>query len=112
MLPVKVKDHTTISQSRHRGGVAVQLYPCLVWALDGSEKDPVSIVPHEAGWPPGLIWMGMERRDFKPRTIQPMVSHYTNYAIPVSHCSVNSKTANVCTTFRHVHATTVSVEKH
>jgi hypothetical protein len=40
-----------------------------------------------------------------------MASHYTDYAIPVLHCSVHNKTANVLTTFRHVHATTVSVEK-
>jgi len=39
MLPVEGKDHTAISQSRHRGGVAVQLYPCLIWALDGNGKE-------------------------------------------------------------------------
>jgi hypothetical protein len=26
------------------------------------ERDPVPIVPHGAGWPPGPMWMGMQRR--------------------------------------------------
>jgi len=118
MLPVKDKDHTTISQSRHRGGVAVQLYPCLIWALDGSGKEtlyPLYLMRPggRQGWS-GWVWRGenlLPPQDFKPQTIQPMASHYTDYAIPVLRCSVNNKTANVLTTFGHVNATTVSVEK-
>jgi hypothetical protein len=67
MLPVKGKDHTTFSQSRHRGREAVQLYSSTALPMLNLgtrwewERDPVSTVPHEAGWPPELIWMGMER---------------------------------------------------
>jgi hypothetical protein len=47
------------------------------------ERDPVTIV-QEARWAPGTVWTGTENLDplgFDPRTIQPIVSNYTNYAI-------------------------------
>lgn len=109
---------TPQSPSLGTGGVAVQLYPCLIWALDGSGKETLyPLYLMRLGGPQG--WSGWVQRgenllppqDFKPQTIQPMASHNTDYAIPVLHCSVHNKTANVLTTFRHVHATTVSVEK-
>ena len=46
-------------------------------------KNPVPIV-QEAGWAPGLVWMGAENlapQGFDPQTIQPVASCYTNYAI-------------------------------
>jgi hypothetical protein len=49
------------------------------------ERDPVPIV-QEAGWAPGPVWTGAENlaphRGFDPRTVQPVASRYTEYAIP------------------------------
>jgi len=45
-------------------------------------KDPVPIV-QEAGWAPGPVWTGAENlapTGFDPRTVQPVVSYYTDYA--------------------------------
>jgi hypothetical protein len=39
----------------------------------------------EAGWAPGPVWMGAENLApprFDPQTIQPVASHYINWAIP------------------------------
>jgi hypothetical protein len=46
-------------------------------------KNPVSIV-QEAGWAPGPVWTGAENLDplgLDPRIVQPVASHYTDYAI-------------------------------
>jgi hypothetical protein len=43
-------------------------------------KDPVPIV-QEAGWAPGPVWIGAENLappGLDPRTIQPVVSRYTD----------------------------------
>jgi hypothetical protein len=48
------------------------------------ERDPVLIV-QEARSAPGPIWRGAEilaLKEFDPRTVQPVVRHYTDYAIP------------------------------
>jgi hypothetical protein len=45
-------------------------------------KDPVPIV-QEAGWASGPVWTGTENiapQGFRPWTVQPVASHYTNYA--------------------------------
>ena len=48
-------------------------------------KDPVPIV-QEAGWAPGPVWIGAENLapppGFNPWTFQPVVSCYTDNAIP------------------------------
>jgi hypothetical protein len=42
----------------------------------------------EHGWVPGPVWLNMELRNylapvgFKLRTVQPIASRYTNYAVP------------------------------
>jgi hypothetical protein len=46
-------------------------------------EDPVPIV-QEAGWAPGPIWAGAENLalpGFDPRTVQPLASRYTDYAM-------------------------------
>jgi hypothetical protein len=44
-------------------------------------KDPVPIV-QEAGWAPGLVWIGVENLThppgFNPRPFQPVASRYTD----------------------------------
>jgi hypothetical protein len=48
------------------------------------EKDLVPTL-QEAGWAPGQVWMGAENlasTGFDPRTVQPVASSYTDYAIP------------------------------
>jgi hypothetical protein len=45
--------------------------------------DPVSIV-QEAGWASGRVWMCQETlvpTGFRTRTVQPIVSRYTDYAV-------------------------------
>ena len=45
-------------------------------------KDRVPIV-QEAGWAPGPVWTGAENLApprFDPRTVQPVVSRYTDYS--------------------------------
>jgi len=45
-------------------------------------KDPIPI-EQEAGLAPGPVWTGAENlapTAFDPRTVQPLVSRYTNYA--------------------------------
>jgi hypothetical protein len=47
-------------------------------------KDPVPIA-QEAGWAPGTVRIGAENLappGFDPQTFQPVVSHYTYWAIP------------------------------
>jgi hypothetical protein len=47
-------------------------------------KDPVPIV-QEAGWAPAPVWIGAENLaspGFDPRTVQPVASRCTDYAIP------------------------------
>ena len=46
-------------------------------------KDPVPIV-QEAGWATGPVWTGAENLAppaFDPRTVQPVASRYTDYAV-------------------------------
>ena len=52
-------------------------------ATSTPEKDQVLIV-HEAGWAPEPVWTGAENlapSGFDPRTVQPIASRYTDYAI-------------------------------
>jgi hypothetical protein len=81
-----------------RGGVELQLYSFVTSALveDGwSASRPGSFTPgkdlvpivQEAGWAPG--WSGRVRKislppGFDPRTVQPMASRYTDWAIPTA----------------------------
>ena len=54
------------------------------WPLYPRERDPVRIV-REAGWAPGPVWMGVENfalLGFEHRTVQPVASGYTDWAIP------------------------------
>jgi len=49
-------------------------------------KDPVPIV-QEAGWASEPVWIGVENLappGFNPWTFQPVVSRYTDYAIPAA----------------------------
>jgi hypothetical protein len=50
------------------------------WPLYPRERDPLPIV-QEAGWAPGLAWMGAENlappSGIGPRTVQPIVSRCT-----------------------------------
>ena len=53
------------------------------WPLNPWEGDPVPIV-WEAGWVPGPVRAGAEISPppgFDPWTVQPVASHYTDYAI-------------------------------
>jgi hypothetical protein len=48
------------------------------------ERDPVPNV-QEAGWAPGSVWTGLKNltsTGINPRTVQPVTSHCTDYAIP------------------------------
>jgi hypothetical protein len=48
-----------------------------------SGKDPLPIV-QEAGWAPGPVWTGAENLaspELDPRTVQPVASRYTDWAI-------------------------------
>jgi hypothetical protein len=48
--------------------------------LSTLEKDPVPVV-QEAGWAPGPVWTVVENlapKGFDPRTVQPIVSRYTD----------------------------------
>jgi hypothetical protein len=83
-----------------RGGVEVYSFALsLTLTLDGvggnatpqplnpRERDPVPIV-QEAEWAPGPVWTGAENLappGFDPRTVLPVASCYTDYAIP-AHC--------------------------
>jgi len=73
-------DHGT----RRGWGVSVTPRP-----LFAHGKDPVPIV-QEAGWAPGPVWTGAENLAplpvFDPRTVQPVASRYTNWAIPAHWC--------------------------
>jgi len=63
-----------------RRGWGVSVTP---WPLFTPGKDPVPIV-QEAGWAPGPVWTGAENLasppGFGPRTVQPVASHYTDWA--------------------------------
>ena len=63
----------TIKEVRVKCHAPAALYP---------GKDPVPIV-QEAGWTPGPIWTGAENLTpprFDPRTVQPVASHYNDWA--------------------------------
>jgi hypothetical protein len=62
-----------------RRGWGVSVTP---WLIFTPGKDPVPIV-EEAGWAPGVVWTGAENLappGFDPRTVQPVVSRYTDWA--------------------------------
>jgi len=57
------------------------------------ERKPVSTAK-EAGWTPGLVWMGAENlalSGFDPRTFRPVASHYTDSAILALMCKESKK---------------------
>jgi len=45
------------------------------------ENDRVPLLK-EAGWAPGPVWTGAEYLALDPRTVRPVASCYTTYAIP------------------------------
>jgi len=53
-----------------------------------------STIRSEAGWPPGPVWTGAKKsrphRDFDPRTVQPLASHYNDYAIQAHNNNKNN----------------------
>jgi len=52
-------------------------------------KDPVPIV-QEAGWATGPVWTGGDPTGIRSRTVQPVVSHYTDWATgPIIICICN-----------------------
>jgi hypothetical protein len=74
-----------------RASRVIAVYPS---AIDGGgwlTPRPDRFIPREdsryllqkAGWPSGPVWAGMEKRKsvagpgFRPRTVQPVASHYT-----------------------------------
>jgi len=63
--------------TRRKWGVSVTPRPLFI-----PGKDPVPIA-QEAGWAPGPVWIGAENLappGFDPRTVQPVASHYTDWA--------------------------------
>jgi hypothetical protein len=67
----------------------------MTWPLFTPGKDPVPIL-QEAGWAPGPVWTGAENLapppELDPRIIQPVASHYTDYATrPSLHSIVIAK---------------------
>ena len=59
--------------------------------LGGQRHSPAALPPGKkpgthCGWAPGPVWAGAENfalpPGFDPRTVQPVASRYTNYAIP------------------------------
>jgi hypothetical protein len=62
-----------------RRGWVVNSMPQLHFTLG---KDPVPIL-QEAGWAPGTVWTAenLAPPGFDPRTVQPVVSRYTDWAI-------------------------------
>jgi hypothetical protein len=74
------------------GGEWSAAHPDNTWP---PRKDPVPIV-QEAGWAQGPVWMGGKSRPtapgFDPRTVQPVVSHYTDLATrPTWYCCWGTK---------------------
>ena len=57
------------------------------------ERYPVPIV-QEAGWAPGPVWTDAENLapppGFDSRTVQPVVSRYTDWAIPARKCNTKA----------------------
>jgi hypothetical protein len=54
----------------------------------------------EVGWAPGPAWTGADnlaRTGFDPRTVQPLASRYTDYAIPahIIHVLARNQTLNI-----------------
>jgi len=66
----------------------------MVWVINVStqplyprERDLVPIL-QEAGWAPRPVWTGAENivsPEFNPRTVQPVTSCCTDYAVPTHH---------------------------
>jgi hypothetical protein len=51
----------------------------------GGQRHALVPIEEEAGPAPGLVWAGVENlapTGFDPRTVQPLASRYTDYAIP------------------------------
>ena len=62
-------------------GVSITPRPLYPWG-----KDPVPVL-QEAGWASGPGWTGAENlaaTGFDPRTVQPVASRYTDWAIPAA----------------------------
>jgi len=47
------------------------------WLLYSGEREPVP----EAGWALWSVWKILHSLGFKPQTIQPIASHFTNHTI-------------------------------
>jgi hypothetical protein len=63
------------------------------WLLFTPGKDPVPIV-QEAGWVPGPVCTGVENLTptppgFDARTVRPVASHHTYYAIPTTSTGIS-----------------------
>jgi hypothetical protein len=61
------------------------------WPLFTPGNDPVTVI-QEAGWAPGPVWTRAENlahTGFDPRTVQPVASHYTDWATRRSHSVVS-----------------------
>jgi len=61
--------------------------------VSGQRHDPAALPPercgthlYETAWVPGTVWTASENlappKGFDPRTVQPVPSRYTHYAIP------------------------------
>jgi hypothetical protein len=109
-----INGHPITGHQGPRGGAEVELYSFSTSALEGSgwsaprpgrftpEKDPVPIV-QVAVWAPGPVWTyakNLAPPGFDPRTIQPVVSRYTDCATrPTFSHNTLSKMHLACTRF-------------
>jgi hypothetical protein len=50
------------------------------WSLNPHGTDLVPIV-QEAGWTPGLVWMGAGNLAISPSTVQPIVQRYNDRSV-------------------------------
>jgi hypothetical protein len=64
--------------------------------VSGQRLVEAALLPiQQAGWVPGPVWTGVEKSrfpaltEFKPQTIQPVASRYTDYAIPATQLAVD-----------------------
>jgi hypothetical protein len=75
-------------------------------------KDPVSIV-QKAGWAPGPVCTGAENltpMGFDPRTVQPVASRYTDYAIrPTPPLLTSSNCRWGCTSWKTHHVAVTNI---
>ena len=73
-------------------------------------NDPVPIV-QSAGWDPGPVWTGAENLatppGFDPRTVQPVASRYTDWAIPAAlslEAYLRIKLLTLCRSIIYIHS--------